>query len=197
MLKERYVWLIIVIAVVALWFFKPGPPPEVIEVPVEIPVRIEVPGVEMVFDTIYMPTPVVSREDPELVKKYQELKSENEKLEAYRSATRTRLYSETFKDSIQEVTVFSQVAGKLQQQSIHYKTEPRSIETIIRDTIPIEIEPKRNIMFGGEVGVPMVIGSNVVFKGNIMLENKKGQILSVGYDTEGRIWAGAAFKIFK
>jgi hypothetical protein len=83
-------------------------------------------------------------------------------------------------------------------QSVEYLTEPRTVRVVVRDTLRIPTESNRKFMVGGEVGVPTLPTIEVggVFKGNLILENKKGQIFSIGYDTEGRVWAGAAIKLF-
>ena len=189
--------LVVGLAFLAFWYFQPAPEKEIIEVPVEVPVRVEVPVVKKEFDTVYVEGPVREKPNTELLEKYKALQDENEKLKVFEEATRTRIYTETYSDEIQDISVFSQVNGELVEQSVSYETKPRIIETVVRDTIPVLVEPKRSLRIGVEAGVPTLqeqIGP--VFKGNLMLENKKGLILTAGYDTEGRVWGGVIFKIF-
>lgn len=199
-LSERLIYLgIIILAVGAfLWCFLQRGTPEVIEVPVEIPVTVEVPVIVREFDTIYQPKPYkVVEPDKELVEKYNKLKDEKEKLQLFKEQIKERSYKETFEDSIQTIQVTSSVTGFLNSQTVNYETKPREIKTVVRDTFPIKVEPKRSIRLGLEGGVPINAQQiNPVFKGNIYFENKKGLMLSAGYDSENRVWAGLVVKLF-
>lgn len=191
-------YLVIIVGILAWWFFTPPPDPEIVEIPVEIPVEVEVPVVEKVFDTIYQPIPVASKADEELLKKYEALKDENEKIKLVENLARARTYREVFDDSIQTITVESSVTGKLTSQSVSYKTKPREISTVVKETVPVEMPKSKMHLLGGiETGVPTdMTNPGAVIKGTMFLESKKGTIFSLGYDTEGRVWGGVIIKIF-
>lgn len=85
------------------------------------PVKLD--SIETKFDTIYVPTPIVkdsiiykeNKFNVELLEKY---KASQNKLELYKEAIKNNSYIEVFEDSIQKVTVSSDVQGKLLKQSI-------------------------------------------------------------------------------
>ena len=194
---ERYFYLAIILGGIIWWYFQPSSEVEIREVPIEIPVQVEVPRIVKVFDTVYMPPTIVIKENKELVSKYEELKTENEKLQAYKDATSERVYNRTFSDDTQDISVYSKVSGKLVEQSVKYDIKPREITTVVKETVSVPIEPKRSLRAGAEMGIPLnQTQLDPVFKGNIMLENKKGLMLSAGYDTEQRVWAGVIVKLF-
>lgn len=194
---ERYVYLAVIVAGVVWWYFQPSPGVEIREVPVEVPVQVTVPQIIKVFDTVHMPPVIKVKDNKELVEAYQKLQTENEKLKAYKESVKIRSYDKKYSDDTQDISVFTEVEGKVLKQSVEYDIKPREINTVVTETVPVIIEPKRSLRFGAEMGVPVNQGSmSPVFKGNVILENKKGLMLSAGYDTEQRVWGGVIVKIF-
>ena len=59
--------------------------------------------------------------------------------------------------------------------------------------------PKLSARLGVEGGIPTISNTNFLLKGNLSLENSKGNGLNLGYDTQNRIWVGFSktFKIIK
>lgn len=199
---ERIIYMAIILIGGSIWYFQPGGEPETVRVPFQVPVIVDVPIKEYVFEPVVNPKPVIAPVkdkgvDKDMLKEFKRLKTENEKLEAYKEATRTRIYNETFEDDVQEITVFSQVAGKLQEQSVEYKTKPSKVETVAEGKVEVPVPTKRSLRGGVEMGMPVDnLRAEPIFKGNLLLENKKGLIFSAGYDTEGRAWGGVIVKIF-
>jgi hypothetical protein len=190
-------YILIIVGLIAWWVFSPGPEPVIKEVPVEVPVIVKVPVIERKFDTIYKPGPTKYKDNEELVEQYKALETEVERLSLLERATRTQWYTETYEDSVQAITVNTQVSGNLNWQNVSYETKPREIETVVRDTIPVPVEPRIHLRAGAEVGVPTNLANpGAVLKGNLYLENKKGMIFSAGYDTQGRAWGGVIIKVF-
>ncbi len=170
--------------------------PETIEVPIEK--VIEIPVIEYIHDTITPdPKTVVKKEiDSLYYKKYLELKDSTERDSAYREAIRIRETNILFEDSLgfQKVDVYTKTRGEVLGQSVAFKTKPRTIT--IKDTIQIPV--KRSLSIEGELGIPTVPGleSTPVLKAGLIYKNKKGNSLSLSYDTEGRVWIGKTFKLF-
>lgn len=125
-IKELFPYLVIVVLMIML-----------IQKPKEVVRTVEIPAKENSFthhnpqpvvkwDTIYkdrIVEKVVPKENPvnkELLRKYQEAQDSITKLNLYRDAITTRVYEETYEDSVQTITVLSEVTGTLEKQSLSY-----------------------------------------------------------------------------
>lgn len=163
------------------------------EIEVEVPVQSGEIGLSK------YPTPVKSERkvDEELLSKYNALKNQYEKDKLCKElmAVEKSEYRETFKDSTQEVEVYTKVSqGRILEQAIKYEVSPYTLK--VRDTFTIK---KKNKLLGGiEIGVPLIqpeIGQPLfVAKSTLYLQNKKDNILSLGIDTQKTIWAGYIIK---
>ena len=192
---KKLIWPFATVVFLLLWFQQCNKDPEIQEVIVEKIVKI--PSIENVFDTIKIP------QDPQYIKEidsiyykeYLELKDSIQKDSAYKDAIAIKEYTQNFSDGFQSVDVFSKTRGSLLEQSVSYKTKPKTI--IVKDTI--EIKTKNSFALGAEIGVPTIqnLDATPVIKGGVEFTNKKGNAFSLSYDTEGRAWVGYKFKIFK
>ena len=114
------------------------------------------------------------------------------------SLTRLNLYLEAIKindyekvlvdnDTIQ-ITGFAKTRGSLLEYKVDY--DIKSFEHTYDPEIVIR-RPKLSLGFGVEAGVPTFPnGSNFLMKGNVYFENRKGEGLQFGYDTDKRVWLG-------
>ncbi len=193
---KKNIWILITFALFGLWVNQCNKDPEVRKVPVEV--KVEVPSIEKKFDTIYEPKPVpytVKEIDSTYYRKYVKLKDSLAKDSLFKKSIEINEYREKFKDTFQTVEVYSKTRGVLLEQTLKYLTEPRTI--VVRDTI--EIKPKNSLEAQLELGIPTVQGLNntPVVKAGFVYKLKKGNGISLSYDTEGRFWAGATIKLFK
>ena len=193
---QDYIFPIFAGVLLVLWLQQCNKDPEIIEIPVEI--EVEVPVVEKVHDTVIITEKDIihiSKPDTLLLKKYLDLKDQAKKDSLFKESIRIVEYNKPFSDDFQKVGVYSKVRGVLLEQSVDYKTKPKTI--IVRDTI--KIENKNKFYIGAELGIPTIptLNSTPVLKGGFVFQNKKGNTFSLSYDTEGRVWAGKTFKIFK
>lgn len=142
---------------------------------------IKVDSIHTKFDTIYLPSPVKYRNNPhnkELIAKY---KSAKDKLKLYRDAIKEKSYQEIYEDSIQKVTVYSKVQGRLVKQSVNTTLKPKRYkykETTITRTIT-KYDNDR-VFIGISIYVPFTIGDNVDYSIDAAFKNKKGNIFEVG-----------------
>ena len=162
---------------------------EIVKVPVKI--KVEVPVIEVQHDTIYEPLPVpypVKKVDTELVEKYKKA-NDSLKQKLFENAVTINEYKETFEDSIQTITVSSNVTGKINSLSVSYKTKPRLIDV---DTfVPFKVPSnKMSLTLYVETGIPTNIELNnkVIFKGGIDISDKKGGIYGISYDSNETVW---------
>tara|TARA_R110002073_G_scaffold144403_2_gene296492 strand:- start:795 stop:1403 length:609 start_codon:yes stop_codon:yes gene_type:complete len=157
---------------------------------------VEVPSVEKVFDTIYEPQPYpvkVKEIDSTYYKKYTDLKTQVEKDSLFKEAIEVNEYNETFEDTLQTINVYSKTRGKLLEQNVKYTTKPYYIT--VKDSV--ELKNRTVFSIGAEVGVPTIptLSTSPVLKGNAIITNKRGNSISISYDTEGRVWVGKTWKI--
>lgn len=179
------------------------------EVKIEVPEIsnskiIEAPVERIRIDTVYIDTgsvknviklvPVENPINKELLAKYEAAMNDNDSLKQkalYLEAITERLYIETLEDSVQLITVESEVVGTLKQQTIKYKIKPK--------TYTIETERRKPSLYaGGFVSSPIETASAASVGAELLLLNKKQtKLFKVGYDTQKRLHFGVTFKLFK
>lgn len=193
--KIGLVVLLIGCIVLGVLLFKKKEKVITVKVPVEI--EVPVPVIQKEFDTVYLPKPYAVKNpvNKELEEAFKE--SEN-KLALYRDAIKKRSYSETFEDSIQTITVHTTTQGKILDQAVSYKTKPRKIP--VDTDVEVEIPARHKLFIGGEVGIPLTGEAqnkliSPTLKVQLMWQNKKDNIFSVGVDTRGNGWIGYNIKI--
>jgi hypothetical protein len=110
------------------------------------------------------------------------LKDSIGQLNRYLDAIAVREYSQTFKDTFQEVNVYSKTRGELIAQSIDYKIYGR---TIIHDTTILQSEKSCRGIYGA-VGIRYgAEGLSAVAQG--ILTNNKNRVISVDISTRKQI----------
>ncbi|MGD2113423.1 MAG: hypothetical protein PVG07_00110 [Acidobacteriota bacterium] len=135
---------------------------------------------------------VVKVENPvneDLLEKYEQAIKDNDRLKQislYKEAITERKYNQVFEDSVQTITVKSEVIGTLKTQSVHYLTKP--------NIISVQKEPEKISLFAGGFAYGF---KEPAFGLNLNLVNKeKNRIFIVGYDTKNVVHIGVTFKIY-
>jgi hypothetical protein len=154
-------------------------------------VPINVPSTIGTFALVFNPTPVYveSINNSIVLQKYLNLKDSISKIELVRDVTLEREYKEVYEDSIQKIDVYTKVQGKLLKQSLNYLIKP-SIVYAEEKTIINSYLPKNKFLLGVETVLPFNSGYKPTIKTNLLLLNKKNNILSISYDTDKRLWLG-------
>lgn len=150
--------------------------------------------VDTIFnDSIHEVLKVVEVENPvneELFAEYEEAVRNNDSLKQvilFKDAVTERRYKEIYEDTIQIITVESDVVGTLLNQTVNYKTKPRIVS--------IKHEKNKLEVFGG--GFVYSDFEETVFGAALSLENKdKNKIFTFGYDTKKCVHVGVTFKLF-
>jgi hypothetical protein len=196
MYKNIYIGISILVIGFLIYFLLQKP--DKVETIVEVPVKIEVPvpAKEGKSEIKYLPSPI--KENPinkELQKKIELLQDSIAMLDFIKEELTERTYNNEFKDSTQSINVKSTVQGKLLNQSLNYYINPNTVklDTVIETKI---IYPTRIQLFGKvEIGNTIDIQNfEPVFKGDIIIKNKKDRLISLGIDTQERVWVGYGFK---
>lgn len=159
-------------------------------------VTIETPEPIVIYKTIERAgkTEYVATENPinqELLSKYNNSLDSIEKLKLYSLAITERKYIEIFNDSVQKITVESDVIGTLTKQKISYITKSKEI-TILKPSNRLEF------YLGGNIAVPIVNPAGSLLDPLAvgleleMLTNKN--IFKIGINTNKQLTGGISFK---
>ena len=111
---------------------------------------------------------------------------------AYEKAVQLNNFSTDFDDENLELHINGVVQGEVKEITPSYKIKPKTIE------VPVKAkETVFRVLVGAEVGVQTSLNMNKLpLKANLMLQNRKGNIWSGGYDNNGVAWIGFNVSIF-
>ncbi len=172
-------------------------PPQPITI--TLPEKIGTTGVveveKLVRDTVYLPSKKEYIEvDRGWKKKYEQAISENERQRLYYESIKINKTRETLVDNdTLTITGDFTTRGSLLDYKVDYILHPMDFSY----TPEIKYRhPNLMVGLGVEIGIPTVPNSNFVLKGNLSVENSKGNNFNIGYDTNGTAW-GAFTKTFK
>jgi len=163
---------------------------------------IRVPGKIKVFKQDNPKPEIVYKADEKLLRGYEAITKENEKLKKYIEAITTRVYEKKYTsgDSLVTVVVKDSITGFLKSQEVVFRLKEQEIpfkERIINKTF--EKYPKLTISLGASLRVPNVfkgLGSYTaqecrplkeptLVEGIIAVKSRKGYQYQVGIDTQG------------
>lgn len=130
--------------------------------------------------------------------------SENEKLKAsfaketdslkkiilFNKVAQLSSFSKDFEDENVLININGIVQGEVKEVAPNYTIKPKKVE--------VPVKPKETVfrLLGGvEVGNNTKL-DGFAAKANLMLQNRKGNIISGSYDTNQNIWIGYNFSIF-
>lgn len=147
---------------------------------------------EVVIDTVYVKGDVV-----EVDKGYKELyykaKDSLTKQELYLDAIAIRKYSDTIVDN-KEIIIKGEATtrGSLLNYSVGYTIKEKEF-TYTPEII--KTLPSLTTGLGLELGVPTTPNTNFAAKANLSLMNSRGREVSIGFDTDKRVWLGGKINI--
>lgn len=143
-------------------------------------------------ETIYIDNPI----DKKLIAENEKLKqdfakaSDSIKKLQFAKAIQLNRFSTTFDDDNLLLNIDGIVQGEVKEITPSYTIKPKKVE--------VQVKPKETVfrLLGG-----LELGNNTKLngfkaKGNLMLQNKKGNIISGSFDTNQTIWLGYNFSIF-
>jgi hypothetical protein len=203
-LKESFKYLGWILLFIVLWFrgcsstlstpqFTKVIVPEVkgkfeAKKPVNTPIGQKVSKGKMVY--------IENEIDPKLVAENEKLKSDFSKASdsikklQFAKAIQLNKFSTTFEDDNLLLNIDGIVQGEVKEITPNYTIKEKKIE--------VQVKPKETVfrLLGGlEVGNNTKLDGFAV-KGNLMLQNRKGNIISGSFDTNKNICIGYHFSIF-
>jgi len=203
--KEAFKYLGWVLLFVVLWFRGCSgnqPTPQKVKVivpevkgkfeakkPVNVPIGQKVSKGE----TVYKENPINPKfiaENEKLKNDFAKEKDSLKRIITYNKAVQLNKFSTKFEDDNLLLNIDGIVQGEVKEITPNYTIKEKKIE--------IQVKPKETVfrLLGG-----MELGNNTKLDGfaakaNLMLQNKKGNILSGSFDTNQTIWIGYNFSIF-
>lgn len=195
----------VLILIMAWKVIFPEPIPDPAPITVTIPEQVGSTGTQVIERVKVVTVPIPSQAEPvtvdaELKEAYEKSKDSIEKLNLYLESIRVRDYNKTLVDND---TIKITGTGRVRGQLLDYKVDWTIKESAFEYTPEVVIRnPAFSLKGGLEFGIPKIIpdenlNSGFVAKANLRFVNRKGNSLSVGADTEKRIWIGGEFTIFK
>jgi hypothetical protein len=205
LLKEFFKYLGWILLFLVLWFrgcSGSTPSPQIVKVTVpevkgkfkaQKPVNVPIGQKVSKGETVYKDNPI----DPKLIAENESLKQnfarEKDSLKriiAYNKAIQLNKFSSTFEDENIVLNINGIVQGKVKEVTPNYKIKEKKME------VPVKVKETVFRLLGG-----LEVGNNTKLDGfaakaNLMLQNRKGNILSGSFDTNQTIWIGYNFSIF-
>lgn len=112
------------------------------------------------------------------------------KIKMYQDAVQLKNFASTFENDTIKIDINGVVQGEVKEITPTYNIKERKVE--------LQVKPKETIfrLLGG-----LELGNNVKLdrfaaKANLMLQNRKGGIISGSFDNNKTIWIGYNFSIF-
>lgn len=111
------------------------------------------------------------------------------KIYEYKKAIQLNKFSQTFDDKNITIDVSGVSRGTVENIKADYTIKPQKQEVPIKQRV---FALKTGFEYGNTTTL-----TNSVFKGNIEVENKKGNSFGVSYDTDGRYWIRYSKTVFE
>jgi hypothetical protein len=145
--------------------------------PVELPQKVVTRYVNKKGEIVYLPGKV----DTVLVKEFE---NSDKKDSLYADAIRIRQYRQDFNDSIADVSIFAETQGELLKLAPTVKLKAKL--------------PEKKTVFALYGGVDVFNSTsldNFGVRAQLGVQNKRGDIISAGYDTNNNVYVGYTVRI--
>lgn len=169
-----------------------------------VPIKITVPGVagkskiinnpvpyEVIKDSIIYKDSIVYQENQELIERFRKIESEKEQLQAYMKSIELKKYDMPYEDENIKTNALITTRGEMVSFEQKYEIKPRVVEY----NMPVK-EPKIALYLGGGLSNNISL-NNFAVEATVGIQNRKGDILTVSYDTQKNIKAGYIFRLGK
>lgn len=186
--------LVILIGLVAWMIYqnnKPVEPPK--PVVINIPGSSGSTGTQIIENVKTIPVPIPGNKevivDEKWYKEYLEAKDSLERINKYVQAIKIQTLDTTFIDNDTiKLSGNLTTRGSLLSYKFDYNIKERKYEYTPE---VITQRPKFSLSVEATAGVPTTPTTGFLMKGQLGFEDRRGNALTVGYDTEQRVWLGA------
>ena len=132
---------------------------------------------------------VLAEENIKLKSDYSKM-SDSLKSKAYDKAIELNTFSYKSEDKYLKLTIDGIVRGEVSEITPSYTIKEQESEVFVKEKLP-----GLKVLGGVEVGNTKTL-DDLSFKGSVLFQNRKGNIISAGYDTDNKIWLGYYRSIF-
>jgi hypothetical protein len=108
----------------------------------------------------------------------------------YEKAIELNKFSTKFEDDNIELNIDGIVQGEVKEVTPNYRIKQREIKAEVKCR-----ETALRVLIGAKAGIPTSNTLSLPVQANLMFQNRKGNIISVGYDNSSVIWVGYHFSI--
>lgn len=192
----------ILLVVLIILMNKCNPTPATITKYVTKEVKGKFPAVKPVHDTIIKRITIKNDEDKFIqgqidaliaenltLQKYYNEASDSLKTALFNKAIELKSFNQTFEDSLIKSDVSGIVQGEVKSLKLDYTIKPQTIN------LPPQKENVFRLLGGFEYGNNTGL-SNSIFKANLSVQNRKGNIFRASLDNQQNIYVGYDFSIF-
>lgn len=132
---------------------------------------------------------ILAEENTKLKADYSKM-SDSLKSKAYDKAIELNTFSYKSEDKYLKLTIDGIVRGEVSEITPSYTIKEQESEVFVKEKLP-----GLKVLGGVEVGNTKTL-DDLSFKGSVLFQNRKGNIISAGYDTDNKIWLGYYRSIF-
>lgn len=132
---------------------------------------------------------ILAEENTKLKSDYYKM-SDSLKSKAYDKAIELNTFSYKSEDKYLKLTIDGIVRGEVSEITPSYTIKEQESEVFVKEKLP-----GLKVLGGVEVGNTKTL-DDLSFKGSVLFQNRKGNIISAGYDTDNKIWLGYYRSIF-
>ena len=132
---------------------------------------------------------ILAEENAKLKADYSKM-SDSLKSKAYDKAIELSTFSYKSEDKYLKLTIDGIVRGEVSEITPSYTIKEQESEVFVKEKLP-----GLKVLGGIEVGNTKTL-DDLSFKGSVFFQNRKGNIISAGYDTDNKIWLGYYRSIF-
>ena len=132
---------------------------------------------------------ILAEENTKLKADYSKM-SDSLKSKAYDKAIELNTFSYKSEDKYLKLTIDGIVRGEVREITPSYTIKEQESEVFVKEKLP-----GLKVLGGVEVGNTKTL-DDLSFKGSVLFQNRKGNIISAGYDTDNKIWIGYYRSIF-
>ena len=132
---------------------------------------------------------ILAEENTKLKSDYSKM-SDSLKSKAYDKAIELNTFSYKSEDKYLKLTIDGIVRGEVSKITPSYTIKEQESEVFVKEKLP-----GLKVLGGVEVGNTKTL-DDLSFKGSVLFQNRKGNIISAGYDTDNKIWLGYYRSIF-
>ena len=132
---------------------------------------------------------ILAEENAKLKSDYSKM-SDSLKSKAYDKAIELNTFSYKSEDKYLKLTIDGIVRGEVSEITPSYTIKEQESEIFVKEKLP-----GLKVLGGVEVGNTKTL-DDLSFKGSVLFQNRKGNIISAGYDTDNKIWLGYYRSIF-